>query len=51
MAEANLVKLIRWLRVAQNPHYALLPKAEYLKKWEAWGLPSPEEAGAVLGAP
>src|SRR3954470_23744583 len=32
MAEANLVKLIRWLRVAGNPHYALLLKAEYLRK-------------------
>ena len=48
MAEANLVKLIRWLRAAKNPHYALLPKAEYLKKWEAWGLPSPQEAAGVL---
>jgi L,D-peptidoglycan transpeptidase YkuD (ErfK/YbiS/YcfS/YnhG family) len=49
MAEPNLVKLIRWLRVAGNPHYALLPKTEYLRKWQAWGLPSPQEAVALLG--
>jgi L,D-peptidoglycan transpeptidase YkuD (ErfK/YbiS/YcfS/YnhG family) len=48
MAEDNLVKLIRWLRADQRPHYALLPRAEYEKKWKAWGLPSPQEAAAVL---
>jgi L,D-peptidoglycan transpeptidase YkuD (ErfK/YbiS/YcfS/YnhG family) len=48
MAEPNLVRLIRWLRVAGNPHYALLPKAEYLRKWQAWGLPSPQDAAALL---
>jgi L,D-peptidoglycan transpeptidase YkuD (ErfK/YbiS/YcfS/YnhG family) len=41
MAEPNLVRLIRWLRARANPHYALLPKAEYDKKWRAWGLPDP----------
>lgn len=45
MAEANLVNLIRWLRADQRPHYALLPRAEYLAKWKAWRLPSPEMAG------
>ncbi len=50
MAEENLVKLIRWLRVGRDPHYALLPKGEYEKKWQAWGLPSPKEAAALLGA-
>jgi L,D-peptidoglycan transpeptidase YkuD (ErfK/YbiS/YcfS/YnhG family) len=49
MAESNLVSLIRWLRAAKKPHYALLPKQEYLAKWQAWGLPSPEEASALLG--
>jgi L,D-peptidoglycan transpeptidase YkuD (ErfK/YbiS/YcfS/YnhG family) len=48
MAEEDLVKLIRWLRADQQPHYALLPKSEYLAKWKAWGLPSPQEAAAVL---
>ncbi len=48
MAEENLVELIRWLRTGKRPHYALLPREEYLAKWKAWGLPSPEEAGGVL---
>lgn len=48
MAEANLVKLMRWLRAPKKPHYALLPRAEYQAKWQAWGLPSPEEAQALL---
>jgi L,D-peptidoglycan transpeptidase YkuD (ErfK/YbiS/YcfS/YnhG family) len=49
MAEENLVELIRWLRAGKRPHYALLPKSEYLAKWEAWGLPSPDEAGELIG--
>ncbi len=48
MAETNLVKLVRWLRAAKKPHYALLPRHEYEAKWQAWGLPAPEEAGALL---
>lgn len=40
MAEADLVKLITWLRAPQHPCYALLPAAEYGKKWRAWNLPS-----------
>jgi L,D-peptidoglycan transpeptidase YkuD (ErfK/YbiS/YcfS/YnhG family) len=48
MAEDDLVKLIRWLRADQRPHYALLPRAEYEAKWKAWGLPSPQEAAALL---
>lgn len=48
MAEDDLVKLIRWLRADAKPHYALLPKSEYLAKWKAWGLPSPQEAAGVL---
>lgn len=49
MAESNLIRLMRWMRAERNPHYALLPKAEYLQKWKEWGLPSPEEAAAMLG--
>ena len=49
MAEENLVSLMKWLRADQRPHYALLPRAEYLAKWQAWGLPSPQEAAALLG--
>ena len=48
MAEDDLVSLIRWLRADQRPHYVLLPKVEYLAKWKAWGLPSPEAAAALL---
>ena len=42
MAKADLVKLITWLRAGRHPCYALLPAAEYDKKWRAWNLPSPE---------
>jgi L,D-peptidoglycan transpeptidase YkuD (ErfK/YbiS/YcfS/YnhG family) len=47
MAEADLVKLIRWLRAAENPHYALLPWAEYQRKWKTWNLPLPTEVSAL----
>jgi L,D-peptidoglycan transpeptidase YkuD (ErfK/YbiS/YcfS/YnhG family) len=43
LAAEHLVALICWLRAEARPHYVLLPSAEYLKKWRAWGLPSPEE--------
>ena len=39
MAEPDLVKLIAWLRAPRHPCYALLPTAEYERKWRAWGLP------------
>jgi L,D-peptidoglycan transpeptidase YkuD (ErfK/YbiS/YcfS/YnhG family) len=48
MAESDLVKLIRWLRAEQKPHYALLPAAEYQAKWKAWGLPAPQAVAALL---
>jgi L,D-peptidoglycan transpeptidase YkuD (ErfK/YbiS/YcfS/YnhG family) len=48
MAEDDLVKLIRWLRADKHPHYALLPRSEYEAKWKVWGLPSPQEAAAVM---
>jgi len=50
MAESDLVSLIRWLRAGQKPHYGLLPQAEYVAKWKAWGLPSPEAAAALVGS-
>jgi L,D-peptidoglycan transpeptidase YkuD (ErfK/YbiS/YcfS/YnhG family) len=49
MAESDLIKMIRWLRSDAHPHYALLPRSEYLARWETWGLPSPESAAALLG--
>ena len=39
MAEPDLARLVKWLRAARHPCYALLPVAEYRKKWEAWKLP------------
>ncbi len=49
MAESNLIQLIRWLRAEQRPHYALLPREEYLARWQAWGLPDPREVAGLLG--
>ena len=48
MAESDLIGMMKWLRADARPHYALLPKSEYLAKWKAWGLPSPEEAAALF---
>jgi L,D-peptidoglycan transpeptidase YkuD (ErfK/YbiS/YcfS/YnhG family) len=41
MEEANLVRMIRWLRKGKRPEYVLLPASEYARKWQAWGLPAP----------
>jgi L,D-peptidoglycan transpeptidase YkuD (ErfK/YbiS/YcfS/YnhG family) len=43
MAEADLVRLIKWLRAPRHPCYALLPIAEYQKKWQTWNLPPPPQ--------
>lgn len=48
MAEADLERVIRWLRTSENPHFALLPKREYEDKWKPWGLPAPKEAQELL---
>jgi L,D-peptidoglycan transpeptidase YkuD (ErfK/YbiS/YcfS/YnhG family) len=45
MAEPNLVKIVTWLRAARHPCYALLPQAEYERKWQAWDLPPVEGTG------
>ncbi|MEY2497249.1 MAG: hypothetical protein QOD12_805 [Verrucomicrobiota bacterium] len=42
MAEPDLVKIITWMRAARHPCYALLPAAEYDKKWQTWHLPPAE---------
>ena len=39
MAEANLRALLAWLDPAQTPVYVLLPRAEYLRLRQPWGLP------------
>ena len=48
MAEPNLTRMMRWLRADQQPHYALLPRSEYAKKWKAWGLPNPQNVSALM---
>jgi L,D-peptidoglycan transpeptidase YkuD (ErfK/YbiS/YcfS/YnhG family) len=39
MAEPALQDLVVWLRAAAKPHYVLLPRAEYERLGQAWGLP------------
>lgn len=41
MAEDDLVRVIKWLRAARNPCFALMPVAEYEAKWQGWNLPPP----------
>jgi L,D-peptidoglycan transpeptidase YkuD (ErfK/YbiS/YcfS/YnhG family) len=45
MAEADLVRLITWLRAARNPCYVLLPRQVYAAKRESWNLPAPPPSG------
>lgn len=45
MAAPNLVRMITWLRAPDQPHYVCLPRAEYLRLWQAWGLPEPATTG------
>jgi L,D-peptidoglycan transpeptidase YkuD (ErfK/YbiS/YcfS/YnhG family) len=47
MPQPILLSIIRWLRAGANPHYALLPAAEYRAKWKAWGLPEPDLVSAL----
>src|SRR5438093_13599550 len=47
MAQENLVKLIVWLRAKRHPCYALLPAAEYDRKWRSWNLPPPAASGSA----
>ena len=47
MAEPDLVRIVTWLRAARHPCYALLPAAEYDKKWQAWNLPPPGKATPI----
>jgi L,D-peptidoglycan transpeptidase YkuD (ErfK/YbiS/YcfS/YnhG family) len=43
MAEPNLVNLVDWLRAPRHPCYALLPRNEYERQWQAWNLPNPAQ--------
>ncbi|MGI8431385.1 MAG: L,D-transpeptidase family protein, partial [Chthoniobacterales bacterium] len=40
MPQADLVRLITWLRAPRHPVYVLLPRAVYREKMKAWNLPS-----------
>lgn len=39
MAEGDLTRMMAWLREKENPHYVILPKAEYDALQPVWGLP------------
>jgi L,D-peptidoglycan transpeptidase YkuD (ErfK/YbiS/YcfS/YnhG family) len=47
MAEPDLVRVITWLRAPDQPQYVCLPRAEYLARWQAWGLPDPATTGLL----
>ena len=49
MPEGAIRRVISWLRKEKKPYYVLLPRDEYLRRWEAWELPSPQAAAALLG--
>jgi L,D-peptidoglycan transpeptidase YkuD (ErfK/YbiS/YcfS/YnhG family) len=40
MSEADLVRLITWLRAERHPCYVLLPREVYREKVQAWELPT-----------
>jgi L,D-peptidoglycan transpeptidase YkuD (ErfK/YbiS/YcfS/YnhG family) len=48
MTQPSIVQIIRWLRASDHPHYVLLPADEYRARWKSWGLPSPQQAAALL---
>lgn len=48
MTQPAIVRLIRWLRKGDNPHYVLLPREEYLRLWKTWGLPDPKISPALF---
>ncbi|HET9418064.1 MAG TPA: L,D-transpeptidase family protein [Chthoniobacterales bacterium] len=50
MAEPELVKLITWLRANQHPCYALLPVAEYERKWQDWHLPPSKKVRTAVNS-
>ncbi len=40
MRQEDLVTIVRWLRAAAKPHYAVMPAAEYAARQAAWNLPA-----------
>jgi L,D-peptidoglycan transpeptidase YkuD (ErfK/YbiS/YcfS/YnhG family) len=51
MAESDLVRLVTWLRADGHPCYALLPAAEFEKKWNSWNLPKPVKVSITIDQP
>jgi L,D-peptidoglycan transpeptidase YkuD (ErfK/YbiS/YcfS/YnhG family) len=47
MAEANLVKVVTWLREPRHPCYVLLPAGEYEKKRQSWNLPATDKTAVT----
>lgn len=47
MPQPELLSLIRWLRADAQPHYVLLPAAEYRRLWKDWKLPKPDDIAAL----
>lgn len=48
MTQPSIVRLIRWLRKGDSPHYVLLPREEYVRLWKTWGLPDPKTSPALF---
>lgn len=48
MTQPAIVRLVRWLRKGDEPHYVLLPREEYLRLWKTWGLPDPKTSPALF---
>ncbi len=40
MAKDDLLRVIAWLKADANPHYVILPQAEYDQLAPSWGLPA-----------
>lgn len=40
MRREDLVTIVRWLRAAAKPHYAVMPATEYAARQQVWGLPA-----------
>ena len=47
MAESDLVRVIKWLKAARRPCYALLPTGEYAARVQSWNLPPLEAVTAA----
>lgn len=42
MAEKDIVEILHWLKVEENPALAQLPLPVYKRYWKEWQLPAPE---------